>query len=388
MRPGDRRADGRRGARLGGGLGGRRLHHRRHLEGARARCTRWASCRRAAAHAGRAGRGRAAAGGRVRAGPRRRPGPARDGGGQHLRRPPAQLAQGAARGARVAAARSWPCPTRRSWTAMRGRRAARRRVRRAGGRRGPGRAARGGGGAASWGGAARALAVVTGSGLKDVRTAMRAVGKPVTCPAGRRGGRALDGARRSRAARVPHESSRAAPGRDARRAGPAARGGADLRVEGDRIVERGPRSPPGGRGGRWTCPGAVVLPGLVNAHTHLYSALARGMPGPAPPPRNFVEILEQRLVAAGPRPRRGVGRTSPALVGAIEAALSGTTLLIDHHSSPAFIRGSLATLRAAAGGGGPALGALLRGDRPQRAGRAATPAWRRTRPSWPTRRRR
>jgi cytosine/adenosine deaminase-related metal-dependent hydrolase len=32
-------------------------------------------------------------------------------------------------------------------------------------------------------------------------------------------------------------------------------------------------------------------------------------------------------------------------VGAIEAALSGTTVLIDHHSSPSFIRGSLATLK-------------------------------------------
>ena len=30
--------------------------------------------------------------------------------------------------------------------------------------------------------------------------------------------------------------------------------------------------------------GAVVLPGLVNAHTHLYSALAVGMAGPAVAP--------------------------------------------------------------------------------------------------------
>jgi putative selenium metabolism protein SsnA len=36
-----------------------------------------------------------------------------------------------------------------------------------------------------------------------------------------------------------------------------------------------------------------------------------------------------------------------ALLGGIEAARSGTTLLVDHHSSPAFIRGSLATLRRA-----------------------------------------
>ena len=35
------------------------------------------------------------------------------------------------------------------------------------------------------------------------------------------------------------------------------------------------------------------------------------------------------------------------LVGAIEAALSGTTLVIDHHASPSFIRGSLDLLRRA-----------------------------------------
>jgi cytosine/adenosine deaminase-related metal-dependent hydrolase len=36
-----------------------------------------------------------------------------------------------------------------------------------------------------------------------------------------------------------------------------------------------------------------------------------------------------------------------ALVGAVEAARSGTTTLFDHHASPSFIRGSLSTLRGA-----------------------------------------
>ena len=40
--------------------------------------------------------------------------------------------------------------------------------------------------------------------------------------------------------------------------------------------------------------GAVLMPGLVNAHTHLYSGLAPlGMPRPDRAPRNFVGILEQ-----------------------------------------------------------------------------------------------
>ena len=38
--------------------------------------------------------------------------------------------------------------------------------------------------------------------------------------------------------------------------------------------------------------GKLLMPGLINAHTHLYSALARGMPFRLEPPSNFVEILE------------------------------------------------------------------------------------------------
>jgi putative selenium metabolism protein SsnA len=119
---------------------------------------------------------------------------------------------------------------------------------------------------------------------------------------------------------------------------------ADLRVEGDRIVERGASlaARPGEEAVDLS--GVVVLPGLVNAHTHLYSALARGMPAPRVPPRNFVEIL-QRIWWRLDRALDPESVYLSGLVGAIEAALSGTTLLIDHHSSPSFIRGSLATLQ-------------------------------------------
>jgi len=121
---------------------------------------------------------------------------------------------------------------------------------------------------------------------------------------------------------------------------------ADLRVEGDRIVERGGSL--AGRPGEEEVDlsGAVVLPGLVNAHTHLYSALARGMPGPRVPPRNFVEVLE-RVWWRLDRALDAESVYLSGVVGAVEAALSGTTLLIDHHSSPSFIRGSLQELRRA-----------------------------------------
>jgi putative selenium metabolism protein SsnA len=121
---------------------------------------------------------------------------------------------------------------------------------------------------------------------------------------------------------------------------------AGLRIVGERIVERGPSLAPAAGEEVLDLEGALVMPGLVNGHTHLYSALARGMPGPAEPPRSFVEILEKVWW----RLDRALDEESvylSGLVGAIEAARSGTTVLFDHHASPSFIRGSLATLRRA-----------------------------------------
>jgi putative selenium metabolism protein SsnA len=120
----------------------------------------------------------------------------------------------------------------------------------------------------------------------------------------------------------------------------------DLRIEGDRIAERGPALVLSPGEEALDLEGALVLPGLVNAHTHLYSALARGMPGPAESPRNFVEILEKVWW----RLDRALDEESvrlSGLVGAIEAARSGTTVLFDHHASPSFVEGSLGTVRRA-----------------------------------------
>ena len=121
---------------------------------------------------------------------------------------------------------------------------------------------------------------------------------------------------------------------------------ASLRIEGERILERGPALAPAEGEEVLDLEGALVLPGFVNAHTHLYSALARGMPGPGEPPRTFVEILEKVWW----RLDRALDEESvylSGLVGSMEAARSGTTVLFDHHASPSFIEGSLATLRRA-----------------------------------------
>jgi len=86
--------------------------------------------------------------------------------------------------------------------------------------------------------------------------------------------------------------------------------------------------------------GKYILRGFVNSHTHLYSALSRGMPSPKKAPRNFIEILQKvwwKLDEA-------LDEDSiyySALIGAIDAVKFGTTTLIDHHASPNHIRGSL-----------------------------------------------
>ena len=85
---------------------------------------------------------------------------------------------------------------------------------------------------------------------------------------------------------------------------------------------------------------SAITSGLVCAHHHLYSALARGMPAPPATPHDFRSILEQiwwRLDVA----------LDPDLVywsaklGAVEALMAGTTGIVDHHESPSVIDGVL-----------------------------------------------
>ena len=92
--------------------------------------------------------------------------------------------------------------------------------------------------------------------------------------------------------------------------------------------------------------GKLVMPGMVCAHTHLYSALARGMPAPPRSPQNFREILELiwwRLDCALDEETIYWS----AIAGAMDAARAGTTCLFDHHASPSTIRGSLEIVRSA-----------------------------------------
>ncbi|HET8660572.1 MAG TPA: amidohydrolase family protein [Micromonosporaceae bacterium] len=112
---------------------------------------------------------------------------------------------------------------------------------------------------------------------------------------------------------------------------------ADVVIAGDRIVSVGP-APAGAV--RRDCSRALVLPGNVCAHHHLYSALSRGMPYRLAPPRSFLEVLQRvwwRLDRALDEPSVRLS----ALVGGLDALHAGTTTVIDHHASPNFIDGSL-----------------------------------------------
>lgn len=114
---------------------------------------------------------------------------------------------------------------------------------------------------------------------------------------------------------------------------------ADIGIENGRIAWVGSGIPEGSHE-TVDCSGKLIMPGNVCGHTHLYSALARGMPPPPRQPRNFPEILELVWWRLDRALDEDAIRMS-ALSGALDAVLSGTTTLIDHHASPNAIDGSL-----------------------------------------------
>lgn len=95
------------------------------------------------------------------------------------------------------------------------------------------------------------------------------------------------------------------------------------------------------------CSGATIEAGRIDAHTHIYSGLAGlGMPPPEPAPQTFVQILE-RVWWRLDRALDEASLRAAARLYVAESLLAGTTTLIDHHESPAFIEGSLDVLARA-----------------------------------------
>jgi len=84
----------------------------------------------------------------------------------------------------------------------------------------------------------------------------------------------------------------------------------------------------------------LIMPGMTNAHMHLYSTFARGIALKDEPPENFVQILE-RLWWRLDKALEPEDIYLSAMVPLIDCVKSGTTSIIDHHAGPFSIPGSL-----------------------------------------------
>ena len=119
-------------------------------------------------------------------------------------------------------------------------------------------------------------------------------------------------------------------------------GGAVL-VEKGRIAEIGPEArmlKRHARVERLDGRGQLLMPGNICAHTHFYGAFARGLAIPGRAPRDFPEILRKLWWPLDKALTPNDVRAS-AEVCLVDAIRHGTTTLIDHHTSPNAIDGSL-----------------------------------------------
>ncbi len=92
--------------------------------------------------------------------------------------------------------------------------------------------------------------------------------------------------------------------------------------------------------------GGVIMPGLINAHHHLYSTFARGFVPPGRAAVNFKEILEQlwwKLDFA----LDAEDVYYSALLVLLDCVKLGCTTVIDHHASPSCRDGSLDVIEKA-----------------------------------------
>ena len=111
-------------------------------------------------------------------------------------------------------------------------------------------------------------------------------------------------------------------------------------VEGSKISAVGASVPAPAGAEILDAEGRVAIPGLINAHHHLYSSFARGFAPPGEPAANFVQILERMWwkldLALDPDAVR-----YSSYVALLEAIHTGCTTIIDHHASPSCTGGSL-----------------------------------------------
>ena len=90
--------------------------------------------------------------------------------------------------------------------------------------------------------------------------------------------------------------------------------------------------------------GGVIMPGLINAHTHIYSGLARGLSIVGNNPTNFLEVLEGTWWAID-RQLDLDGTRACAWATVLDCIRDGVTTIFDHHASFCEIPGSLFAIR-------------------------------------------
>ena len=90
----------------------------------------------------------------------------------------------------------------------------------------------------------------------------------------------------------------------------------------------------------------LVMPGLICAHSHIYSSYARGMAA-SKPTDNFFHVLENLWWALDKQLKLEDVKIN-GLVTYMESIQNGVTTIIDHHAGPNSIEGSLFTLAEAA----------------------------------------
>ncbi len=90
--------------------------------------------------------------------------------------------------------------------------------------------------------------------------------------------------------------------------------------------------------------GQVIMPGLINAHTHIYSGLARGLAIDGNNPTDFLEILEGMWWNID-RHLGMDGTKASAYATVLDCIRDGVTTIFDHHASFAEIPGSLFAIK-------------------------------------------
>ena len=90
--------------------------------------------------------------------------------------------------------------------------------------------------------------------------------------------------------------------------------------------------------------GGVIMPGLINAHTHIYSGLARGLAIDGNNPTNFLEVLEGMWWNID-RHLTLDGTKASAYATVLDCIRDGVTTIFDHHASFCEIPGSLFAIK-------------------------------------------